>query len=380
LVDVDWKGVTMEERKLRELSKIGQSIWLDYISRSLIDSGQLKQLVERGVTGMTSNPAIFEKAIREGADYDADIRRLAAENLSPQEIFEALAFEDVQRAADILFPIYEGASGGDGFVSYEVSPEYSHDTQGTIAEVRRLTKSIARENVMIKVPATREGFPVIEQMIAEGRNINVTLMFSLEQYEQASQAYLKGLETRWEAGQDLGGVASVTSFFVSRVDVKVDQALDAMDDPRAADLRGKIGIANAKMAYQRFKDLLATDRWERLARAGAQVQRVLWASTSTKDPAYADTLYVDNLIGPLTVNTVPEKTFEAFVDHGSAEPTLERDLDQARAQLEQLGALGIDLKRATEELLAEGVEKFARPYHKLMNSIQEKCGAPESQA
>lgn len=362
----------MDEERLSKLAELGQSIWLDFINRSLIESGDLKDLVGGGVRGMTSNPAIFDQAIRTGEEYDEELARLARQGLPPEEIFEHIAVADIQRAADILLRVYLDTSGQDGFVSFEVSPDLAHDTEGTLKDVRRLAAAIDRENVMIKVPATAEGIPAVEQLIAEGYNINITLMFSLEQYDQVSAAYLRGLEKRLERGESLSSIASVASFFVSRIDVKVDAMLDALEDPRADEIRGKIGIANAKIAYQRFKELLSSDRWKALAEEGAQKQRVLWASTSTKDPAYPDTLYVNSLIGADTVNTIPLTTLEAFIDHGSVKPRLRQNLDQAQAQLEQLAELGIDLDQVTEELLNEGVEKFRKPYHELLERIQEK--------
>jgi transaldolase/transaldolase/glucose-6-phosphate isomerase len=369
----------MEEERLRELAQIGQAIWLDFINRSIINSGELKSLVDRGVRGLTSNPAIFEKAIRTGGEYDEDLLRLAREEKSPQEIFEHMAFADIQRAADILFPVYLDSSGADGFVSFEVSPDLAHDTEGTLEEVRRLAEAIDRENVMIKVPATEAGIPAVEQLIGEGFNINITLMFSLDQYDQVSEAYLRGLEKRLERGERLRSISSVASFFVSRMDVKVDKMLDAMDEPEADEIRGKIGIANAKLAYQRFREMLSTDRWQALAREGAQKQRVLWASTSTKDPVYPDTLYVNSLIGPGTVNTIPMQTFEAFIDHGSVKPRLEQDLAQAKEEIEQLEALGIQLDQVTDELLTEGVEKFQTPYHELLERIEKKRAELEAE-
>lgn len=373
----------MHKTKLHALAGLGQAVWLDYIRRSLMTSGKLEEYVRMGLRGLTSNPAIFEKAISGSDDYEEDLQRLVEEDKSVEEIYEALAMDDIRRAADVLRPVYEADDpayaglnrGDDGYVSLEVSPALAHDTDATIAEARRLFQSVDRPNVMIKVPATAAGFPAIEQLIAEGVNVNVTLMFSLEQYDRVADAYMRGLERRLKQGEELRGVASVASFFVSRVDVKVDAMLDELDRPEAVELRGKIGIANAKMAYQRFTETLQSARWSRLAEEGARVQRVLFGSTSTKDPAYPDTLYADNLIGPQTVNTLPPDTIAAFLDHGAVAPTLTSDLIAARAHLDALGRLGIDLDKVTHELLDEGVKKFADPFNELLDAIRAKCAA-----
>jgi transaldolase/glucose-6-phosphate isomerase len=358
--------------KLDQLADLGQAIWLDYIRRSFVTRGQLKDLVDQGLRGVTSNPSIFEKAIAGSDDYDDDLRLLGDQGKPPEETYEALALKDIQMAADVLRPVYDETDGADGYVSLEVSPDLAYDTEGTIAEARRLWAALDRPNVMIKVPATTEGVPAIHTLIGEGINVNVTLMFSLDQYDAVAEAYLSGLENLDSGGGDLSRVASVASFFVSRVDVKADRTLDEIDAPEAAALKGKIGIANAKMAYQRFKDTFRGERWERLGERGARMQRVLWASTGTKDPTYPDTLYPDNLIGPHTVNTLPPATLNAFLDHGTVAATLEADVAEARADLERLADLGIDLDEVTDELLDEGVEKFARPFASLMESIEEK--------
>jgi transaldolase len=358
--------------KLHRLADIGQAIWLDYIRRSLITEGGLQDLVDKGVRGVTSNPSIFEKAIARSDDYDEALRELKGEDLRAEEIYERLALEDIRMAADVLRPVYDETDGTDGFVSLEVSPELAHKTDATIEEARRLFKALDRPNVLIKVPATKEGIPAIETLIGEGVNVNVTLMFSLEQYRDVAEAYLSGLETLADNDGDLKHTASVASFFVSRVDVMVDEMLDQMDDPRAETIKGTIGIANAKMAYQRFRATFRGDRWEDLLDQGARYQRVLWASTSTKDPAYSDTLYPDSLIGPFTVNTLPPDTLDAFMDHGTVAATLESGLDRAKEQLLVLDRLGIDLDQVTDDLLDEGVEKFARPFASLMESIDDK--------
>ncbi len=358
--------------KLHDLAGIGQAIWLDYIRRSLIVDGGLQDLIDQGVRGVTSNPAIFEKAIAQSDDYNDALRALKGEDLSAEEIYEALALEDIRMAADTLRPVYDATDGTDGFVSLEVSPDLAYKTKETIAEARRLFKTLDRPNVLIKVPATPEGIPAIETLIGEGINVNVTLMFSLQQYHDVAEAYLGGLETLASNGGDLKHTASVASFFVSRVDVMIDEMLNEMDDPRAESIQGTLGIANAKMAYQRFRATFRGDRWEALLDQGARYQRVLWASTSTKNPAYSDTLYPDNLIGPFTVNTLPPSTLEAFLDHGTVAATLESGLDRAKEQLLILDRLGIDLGQVTDDLLDEGIEKFVRPFQSLMESIDTK--------
>ena len=362
----------MSKTKLQMLTELKQSIWLDYVHRSLLDSGGLKDYVNKGLRGVTSNPAIFSKAITGSDAYDDDLRRLALENKSAQEIYETMAIEDIQRTADILLPVFEETEGDDGYVSLEVNPHLAFKTQETIQEARRLAREVDRPNLMIKVPATSEGMLAIQKLTAEGYNINVTLMFSLSQYDLVAEAYLSGLERRTTDQNALSTVASVASFFVSRIDVKVDALLDQLATPEALALKGKIGIANAKMAYQRFRKTFQNERWQVLARRGAHLQRVLFGSTSTKNPLYPDTLYPDNLIGPQTINTLPPETLEAFLDHGTVALTLESDLDEARTQLDQLDALGIQLDEVTNQLLEEGVEKFARPYDKLIKNISEK--------
>jgi transaldolase/glucose-6-phosphate isomerase len=358
--------------KLHKLAEFGQAIWLDYIRRSFIEKGDLSELVESGLRGLTSNPSIFEKAIAGSRDYDDALEDLSQAGRSPQEIYEALAIADIQMAADVLRPVYDDTDGVDGYVSLEVSPDLAHDTEGTIEEVRRLFDAVSRPNVMIKVPATPEGIPAVETLIGEGINVNVTLMFSLDQYDQVAEAYISGLEDLDASGGDVSGVASVASFFVSRVDVMVDRMLDDIGTAAAQELKGTIGIANAKMAYQRFKATFEKERWSRLEEKGARLQRVLWASTSTKNPAYSDTLYPDNLIGPYTVNTLPPSTLEAFRDHGTVALTLETQMVTEQARLERLSALGIDLDAVTDRLLEEGVQKFADPFADLMESIEDK--------
>jgi transaldolase/glucose-6-phosphate isomerase len=355
--------------KLHELARLGQSIWYDNIRRALLDSGELAALVEAGVTGLTSNPTIFDKAIAGSTDYDAELERLVELGEAEKEIFEVLALEDIGRAADLLRPVYDRTSGGDGYVSLEVSPTLAHDTEGTIAEARRLFAALGRPNVMIKVPATPAGIPAIRALIAEGINVNITLIFSLVHYDAVIEAYIAGLEQRAQSGGDVGKVASVASFFISRIDTAVDKALEEIGE---ADLQGKIGIASARLAYARFREVVGSARWERLAAKGARVQRPLWASTGTKNPRYPDTLYVDNLIGPDTVNTVPPATLEAFLDHGEVGLTLESGLDDSRADLARLAALGIDLEAVTQKLQDDGVAAFAKSFDSLIESIAEK--------
>ena len=355
--------------KLHELAELGQSIWLDYISRSLIASGELQKLVDQGLRGVTSNPSIFEKAIAGSADYDEDLNRLVRDGRSVAEIYEDLAMADIRSAADILRPVYEKSGGADGYVSLEVNPALAHDTGATIAEARRLFASLERPNVLIKVPATPAGIPAIEALIGEGVNVNVTLIFSLEQYEAVATAYIAGLEKLALVGGDVGRVASVASFFISRVDTAVDKALEEIGN---TEIQGKIAIDNAKIAYSRFREIFSSKRWEKLATESARVQRPLWASTSSKNPAYPDTLYVDNLIGPDTVNTLPPATLDDFLDHGKVATTVETDVDGARMRMAELAELGIDLDAITNKVLDEGVAAFAKSFEGLIASIAEK--------
>jgi transaldolase/glucose-6-phosphate isomerase len=355
--------------KLHELADLGQAIWFDYIRRSFITSGELQALIDEGLRGVTSNPTIFEKAIAGSTDYDDALHRLVAEGKTVEAIYEALALDDIQRAADLLRPVYKQTGGADGYVSLEVNPNLAHDTEGTIAEARRLFTVLERPNVMIKVPATPAGIPAIETLISEGINVNVTLMFSLAHYEAVAEAYVTGLEKLAASGGDLSKVASVASFFISRVDSAVDRALEEIGE---TELQGKIAIANAKATYARFREVFSDERWERLAVQGARVQRPLWASTSTKNPLYPDTLYVDSLIGSDTVNTVPPATLNALLDHGTVAPTLEAGLGKARAQLAQLAELGVDLKALTQKLQDDGVAAFAKSFEALMAAIAEK--------
>ncbi|MBN1667592.1 MAG: bifunctional transaldolase/phosoglucose isomerase [Anaerolineales bacterium] len=358
-----------QKNPIQTAQNFGQSIWYDNIRRAMLNSGELEQLVNDGVMGVTSNPTIFEKAIAGSQDYDVALRMLAEQDLSSEAMYEQLAIEDIQQAADILHPIYELTKGRDGFVSLEVRPTLAHDTRNTIEEARRLFRALDRPNVMIKVPATPEGIPAIQTLISEGISVNVTLIFSMMQYEAVAAAYLAGLEQRLAKGESLNQVASVASFFISRIDTAVDAALDQGEKPN---LKGKIGIANAKAAYASFKKLFSGPRWEVLARQGARVQRPLWASTGTKNPLYADTLYVDDLIGPETVNTVPPATLQAFRDHGTASNTLETGLEQALTDLAALEAVGIDLDTITSQLLSDGLKAFEKSFESLLQSVEEK--------
>jgi transaldolase len=361
--------------KIAELKKIGQSVWFDFIRRSIITSGELSALVDNGLTGVTSNPAIFEKAIAGSSDYDEDIKQIIKTDKSVEEIYEALAFTDITLATDVLKPVYESSNGKDGYVSLEVSPKLADDTDRTIVEARRLFETVSRPNLMIKVPATPAGIPAITELIASGVNVNVTLIFGLENYKAVADAYIAGLEKLAQKGPSVKDghptdkVASVASFFVSRVDTAVDKALDEKGN---TDLQGKIAIASAKVAYAEFKNIFSGPRWQQLADNGARVQRVLWASTGTKNPDYSDTLYVDELIGPDTVNTLPPATLESFLDHGKIAETLTLGLDEARQQLAELADLGIDLEAVTQKLQEDGVVAFAEPFEALMKSIAEK--------
>jgi len=357
---------------LRQLAEQGQSIWLDYIRRSLIRSGELKKLIEEdGLRGMTSNPTIFDKAISGSTDYDMALRALLADNAQApaEELYERLAIEDIQMAADVLRSVYDETHGDDGYVSLEVSPYLAHDTERTIKEAQRLRSAVDRPNVMIKVPATPAGVPAIEELIATGINVNVTLMFSMSHYEAVARAYIKGLERCGNPGQ----VASVASFFVSRVDTMVDKALEASGNPEAKALEGKIAIANSKLVYRRFMEIFHGEGFATLRQRGARVQRPLWASTSTKNPAYSDILYVENLIGPETVNTMPPETIEAFRDHGKVPgPTVKQDSERAEAEITRLSEFGIDFNAITEKLQEDGVKAFAASFDQLIAGLEKK--------
>jgi transaldolase len=357
---------------LLELRRHDQSVWLDYIRRDLILGGELKRLIDQdGLGGVTSNPAIFEKAIDGGDQYDEALRQSVARNptVEPRAIYDEIAIEDVRSAADVLRPVFDASSGADGFVSIEPPPQLTADTKGTIQEARRLHRIVNRPNLMIKVVATKDGVAAVEALIAEGVNINITLIFSLEHYEAVAGAYIRGLQQCASPEK----VASVASFFVSRVDTQVDKALDAMGSPQALALRGKIAIANAKAMYQRFRQIFAADEFERLRRRGARVQRPLWASTGTKNPTYSDVLYVEELIGPDTVNTLPPDTLAAFRDHGRVRSdTVVENMAEAEGQLRALAVLGIDLNAITDRLQVDGVASFASAYDRVLGAIGKK--------
>jgi transaldolase len=364
----------MANNPLITLGRLGQSPWYDFITRDLITSGKLARLIAGdGLRGMTSNPTIFEKAIAGSGDYDPDIRRLAALGQSPQEIFEAIAVEDVRSACDAFAPLYRATGGGDGLVSLEVNPGLAHDTEGTIAEAARLWAAVDRPNAMIKIPGTLPGLPAIEAALAQGISVNVTLLFSVERYRQVIEAFLGGLERRKAAGHSLAGLASVASFFVSRVDGRVDPELDRRGDPHQ--LRGTIAVANAGMAYAAFDATRSTPRWAALARAGAHPQRPLWASTSTKDPTYPDTYYVEALVAAETVNTLPPDTFDAYRDHGHPTVRIQEAVALAPARMRQLEDSGIDLAEVTRFLEDDGVAKFAASYQQLLAGIDAKASA-----
>jgi len=354
---------------LKDLADLGQAVWLDYIRRSFITSGELQDLIDQGVRGVTANPTILEKAIVGSNDYDDSLRELVEHGKSPREIYEALVFDDIGRAADLFRPVYDSTGGGDGFVSLEVSPDLAYDTAGTIEAAQHLFWALGRPNVFIKVPATAEGIPAIESLISQGVNINITLMFSMQQYIAVAEAYLAGLEKLAASGGNIARVASVASFFVSRVDTLAD---DELEKRGIKALQGKIAIANAKLVYAKFEEVFSSQRWATLAQRGARVQRPLWASTSTKNPLFPDTMYVDELIGPDTVNTMPPATLKAWLDHGRAERTVDAGLDQARADLARLAELGIDLDAITRQLTDDGVKAFDKSFETLMASIVEK--------
>jgi transaldolase len=371
----------MSNNPLVELTNLGQSVWYDNIERKLVTSGELRRLIEEdSLGGVTSNPAIFEKAISGSDLYHDQLSELTGEGKNAHDIYEALAVRDIQMAADELATVYERTGGADGYVSFECSPLLANDTQGTIEEARRLWKWLDRKNVMIKIPGTPEGIPAIEQCIYEGININITLLFSLTSHEDTMEAYIRGLERRVAEGKSVRGIASVASFFVSRVDTAADkiiedrlkQATSEEERSKLHSLLGRIAIANAKMAYQRYKEVFHGERFAALKARGAQVQRPLWASTSTKNPAYRDVYYVEALIGPETVDTIPPATLEAFRDHGVARVTITDNLDQERALILRLKEVGISLDEVTQQVLDEGVAKFVEPFEKLLAAIESR--------
>jgi transaldolase/glucose-6-phosphate isomerase len=365
---------------LKDLLQYGQSVWLDYIRRDLLTSGELKRLIdEDGLRGMTSNPAIFEKAIADSTLYSDILQSLKSRaGLDAKGRYEVLAIRDIQDAADFLRPVYDSSKRRDGYVSLEVSPYLARDTEGTLAEARRLWKTVGRENVMIKVPGTAEGIPAFQQLISEGININVTLLFSQEVYKRVAEAYIAGLEQLSARGGDVGKIASVASFFISRIDSSVDaivgERLKASKDQREQEqlksILGKVAIANGKQTYVSYQKLFSGDRWKALATKGAQAQRVLWASTSTKNPNYRDVLYVEELIGPDTVNTIPPATLDAFRDHGRARPSLSEDVESANRTMETAAKLRISMKEVTDKLTDDGVRLFAEAFDKVLKAVE----------
>jgi transaldolase len=354
---------------IKKLHSLGQSIWYDNIERRLLNNGDLAAMIKRGeIRGVTSNPSIFNNAIANSSDYDEALLPLAKQGFSKEEIYENLAVADIQAACDLFLPLYKETNCGDGYVSLEVSPYLANDTEGTAVDAARLWARVGRPNLMIKIPATKAGLPAITTSIAAGINVNVTLIFSVQRYQEVMEAYLKGLEQRLAAGEPIDHVASVASFFVSRIDSNVDKRLDG----KSEELMGKVAIANAKVAYASHKEIFSGPRWEILKLAGANIQRALWASTSTKNPTYPDTLYIDQLIGPNTVNTVPPKTLTAFADHGTAELTLGADLAEGRAIFVKLGELGISMQDVTQELEDAGVKSFADAFTHLLDAVENR--------
>lgn len=360
----------MKNNKVKSIRNFGQSIWLDFFDRKIMNSGKLEKLIdEDGVSGVTSNPSIFEKAINSSSDYDKDIAILSPQKNSNDDIFFSLAVKDIKRAADFFKPIYEKTNGEDGFVSLEVSPLLAHDTDGTIKQARKLWKDVDRKNVMIKIPATAEGLPAIRKCISEGININITLLFGLPRYIEVVEAYLSGLEDRIKSNQPIGQIVSVASFFLSRIDVLIDPLLK---EKELSNLKGEVAIASAKKAYEIYKNIFSGERFKKLEAKGAKRQRVLWASTSTKDPSFSDVKYIEALIGAETINTIPIETLDAFNDHGQTENRLEADLDKATQALEQLKEKGINIDVITQKLEDEGIEKFNKAYGQLLKAIEEQ--------
>ncbi|MGI8781617.1 MAG: transaldolase [Solirubrobacteraceae bacterium] len=362
----------MPDTPLKQLSAHGQSVWIDFLSRTFVQDGDLEALVREGVDGVTSNPTIFQSAIADGDAYDEQLREVLKTETEPKEVFLALAVEDIRAACDILRPEWDqaGENARDGWVSLEVDPNLAHDTQGTIDEAKRLHALVDRPNLFVKIPATSEGLPAIEESIAAGIPINVTLIFSLERHREVAEAYIRGVQRFADAGGDLSRMASVASFFVSRVDSEADKRLEEVGGHD--ELKGTLAIANAKLAYETYKHLFAGDDWDALRSKGASAQRCLWASTSTKNPDYRDVLYVEELIGPDTVNTMPRETVEAFLDHGRVRDSLEEDVDGARRTLEAFKAAGIDYDDVVETLEREGVEKFAKSFKQLFADVEAK--------
>ena len=371
----------MAKNPLFKLAEYGQSVWYDDISRSLVRGDGLQRLIdERAVVGVTTNPSIFEKAIGESDEYDEDLRKLSEEGASPEDIFMDLALDDVGRALDILKPAYDSSDHVDGRVSMEVLASLAHDTEGTEEMVRDIWKRVNKPNLMVKIPATDAGIPAIEEMLYEGHSINITLIFGLDYYRKVAEAYVNAVERRIAEGKPVEEVGSVASFFVSRVDTKVDKQLDdlvaagKLSAEDAKRLKGKAAVANAKLAYEVYQQVFKSDRFKELEAKGAKVQRCLWASTSTKNPDYPDVLYIEELVGPETVNTIPASTLQAYADHGDPASRLEQGLEEARALMGQLEEVGIDMQKVTDELIDEGVKSFADAFDKLLDSIRAKAG------
>ncbi|MEM9136062.1 MAG: transaldolase [Cyanobacteria bacterium P01_F01_bin.42] len=371
---------------IKKIQTLGQSIWMDNLSRNLIKSGELKSMIDRdGIRGITSNPAIFQKAIAGNEIYDADIEAGIRASKSVMDIYESLIFDDIRDACDIFLSLYHESNGEDGFVSIEVPPTIANDTQATLEQARRYAQEIDRPNVMIKIPGTPEGLPAVEQVIRDGIHVNVTLLFSIESYIDTFWAFIRGLEGRLADGNEIGNIKSVASFFLSRIDSNIDARLDDRlshsEDPemtqKLAGLKGKVAIANAKLAYQEYKKILQSDRWKALSAENASPQRLLWASTSTKDPSYSDVMYVDELVGPNTVNTLPPNTIEACEDHCAAESRVESNLDEAKTVIESLkdSAVAIDLDSVMDELLSEGIDKFIQPFESILTSLESKASS-----
>ena len=369
----------MKENPLNQLGMLGQSMWLDYIRRRMIMSGELRRLIEKdGLRGITSNPAIFEKAISGSHDYDRDVRVMALAEKDVRDIYQALSLRDVQSAADEFQALYDKTNGQDGYVSLEVNPHLAYDTKGTIEEARRLWRALDRRNVFIKVPATLEGLPAIRQLISEGINVNVTLLFGLPRYRQVAEAYMAGLGDRISRGESVTGVHSVASFFLSRIDVLVDPMLERLikaggrKGELATELHGEIAVASAKIAYQIYREITNAKRWKKLAQQGAAMQRLLWASTSTKNPDYSDVKYVEQLIGRDTITTLPLETLDAYRDHGNPKARLEDGVDKARDVLARLPELGIEIDAVTQQLENEGITKFSEPFDKLFAALEQR--------
>jgi len=356
-----------------------QSVWQDDISRDMLQHGTLQKAIDEiGIRGVTSNPTIFQKAIASGHAYDDDIKRMLGENKTPAEVFQSLAVQDIRDACDLFRPMYDESNGGDGYVSIEVLPSLARDTEGTLRNARELWRAVDRPNLMVKVPGTKEGWPAIEQLLTEGININITLLFSIQNYEKVARAYVQALKNRVNAGQPIDRVASVASFFVSRVDTAADKEIDAKiaaGNEELRDLKGKVAVANAKLAYRKFQEIFGSDEFKALEEKGAGVQRPLWASTGTKNPEYSDVLYVETLIGPHTVNTMPPKTIEAFLDHGTVERTVDKDYDEAERVLARLEEAGISLDAITAKLEDDGIDAFIASYDELLAGVEEKKAA-----